>query len=153
MQQLNLPSYSFRFTNSENKLSIFDEIRKKFIMLTPDEWVRQHVVRFLLEEKKYPKSLINVEKTLIINGLRKRYDVVVFNPDGSIFVLVECKAPQIKTAQATFDQIARYNMILKAKYLMVTNGLNHYFCLMDFENEKYIFLNELPNFETINNKL
>jgi predicted type IV restriction endonuclease len=153
MQQLNFPSYSFRFKNSENKLSIFDEIRKKFIILTPEEWVRQHVVRFLLEEKKYPKSLINVEKTLIINGLRKRYDVVVFNPDGSIFVLVECKAPQIKTAQATFDQIARYNMTLKAKYLMVTNGLNHYFCLMDFENEKYIFLNELPNFETINNKL
>jgi predicted type IV restriction endonuclease len=147
MQQLNFPSYSFRFKNSENKVSIFDEIRKKFIILTPEEWVRQHVVRFLLEEKNYPKSLINVEKVLNVNGLRKRYDIVVFNPDGSIFVLVECKAPEIKTAQATFDQIARYNMTLKAQYLMVTNGHNHYFCLMDFENEKYEFLKELPDYE------
>ena len=150
MQQLHFPSYSFRFKNSENKVSIFDEIRKKFIILTPEEWVRQHVVRFLLEEKKYPKSLINVEKVLTINGLRKRYDIVVFNPDGSIFVLVECKAPEIKTSQATFDQIARYNMTLKAEYLMVTNGQNHYFCQMDFENEKYDFLAALPDYKSIN---
>jgi predicted type IV restriction endonuclease len=148
MQQLNFPSYSFRFKNSENKVAIFDEIRKKFIILTPEEWVRQHVVRFLLEEKKYPKSLINVEKTLKVNGLRKRYDVVVYNPDGSIFVLIECKAPKIKIAQATFDQIARYNMTLKSEFLMVTNGLNHYFCQMDFENEKYIFLENLPNYNS-----
>ncbi len=147
MQKLNFPSYSFRFKNSENKVSIFDEIRKKFIVLTPEEWVRQHVVRFLLEEKKYPKSLINVEKVLLVNGLRKRYDVVVFNSDGSIFVLIECKAPEVKTAQATFDQIARYNMTLNAQYLMVTNGLNHYFCLMNFDNEKYEFLKELPEYK------
>jgi predicted type IV restriction endonuclease len=153
MQQLNFPSYSFRFKNSENKVSIFDEIRKKFIILTPEEWVRQHVVRFLLEEKKYPKSLINVEKILNVNGLRKRYDIVVFNPDGSIFVLIECKAPEVKTAQATFDQIARYNMTLKAQYLMVTNGHNHYFCQMDFENEKYEFLKELPVYELKNMKI
>jgi type I site-specific restriction endonuclease len=146
MQQLNFPNYQFRFKNSENKVSIFDEIRKKFIILTPEEWVRQHVVRFLLEEKKYPKSLINVEKVLKVNGLRKRYDVVVYNPDGSIFVLVECKAPEIKISQATFDQIARYNMTLKSTFLMVTNGLNHYFCQMDFENEKYSFLENLPNY-------
>lgn len=147
MQQLNFQSYAFRFKNSENKVSIFDEIRKKFIILTPEEWVRQHVVRFLLEEKKYPKSRINVEKVLKINGLRKRYDVVVFNPDGSIFILVECKAPGVKIAQATFDQIARYNMALKSDFLMVTNGLNHYFCQMDFVNEKYAFLQNLPNYE------
>ena len=152
MQQLNFPSYSFRFKNSENKVSIFDEIRKKFIILTPEEWVRQHVIRFLLDEKKYPKSLINVEKVLTVNGLRKRYDIVVFNPDGSIFVLVECKGPEIKTAQATFDQIARYNMTLKAQFLMVTNGLNHYFCQMDFEKEQYIFLKELPTFTNNQNQ-
>ena len=146
MQKLNFPSYNFRFKNSENKVSIFDDIRKKFIILTPEEWVRQNVIQFLLVEKKYPKSLINVEKVLIINDLRKRYDVVVFNPDGSIFILIECKAPEIKTAQATFDQIARYNMTLKAEYLMVTNGHNHYFCQMDFENEKYQFLKELPDY-------
>jgi hypothetical protein len=146
MQKLNFQQYDFRFKNSENKVSIFDEIRKKFIILTPEEWVRQHVVQFLLEEKKYPKSLINVEKVLKVNGLRKRYDAVVFNPDGSIQVLVECKAPEVKISQATFDQIARYNMTMKAKFLMVTNGLNHYFCQMDFENKKYLFLSQLPDY-------
>ena len=147
MRQLNFSKYKFRFKNSENKVAIFDVIRKKFIVLTPEEWVRQHVVQFLLEEKNYPKSLINVEKVLKVNGLRKRYDVVVYNSDGSIFILVECKAPEIKIAQATFDQIATYNMTLNAQFLMVTNGLNHYFCQMDFENEKYQFLTELPIYQ------
>ena len=146
MQKLNFPEYSFRFKNSENKVLIFDEIRKKFVALTPEEWVRQHVVKFLLEEKKYPKSYINVEKNIKINGLTKRYDIVVFNPDGSIFLLVECKAPEVSITQNVFDQIARYNLKLNAQYLMVTNGLNNYFCQMDFENEKYIFLKELPLF-------
>ena len=149
MQKLNFPEYQFRFKNSENKVAIFDEIRKKFMLLSPEEWVRQNVVRYLIEEKKYPKSLINVEKVLKINGLTKRYDVVVFNPNGSILVLVECKAPEIKISQGTFDQIARYNLTLKAEYLMVTNGLKHYFCKMDFENEKYQFLESLPKFQTM----
>jgi hypothetical protein len=147
MLKLNFPTYPFRFKNSENKVSIFDEIRKKFIILTPEEWVRQHVVHYLINEKKYPKSLINVEKVLTINKLRKRYDVVVFNPDGSIHILVECKAPEIKISQATFDQIARYNMTMKARFLNVTNGLNHYYCQMDFENEKYEFLQSLPDYK------
>jgi predicted type IV restriction endonuclease len=146
MQKLNFPEYSFRFKNSENKVLIFDEIRKKFVVLTPEEWVRQHVVKFLLEEKKYPKSYINVEKNIKINALTKRYDIVVFNPDGSIFLLVECKAPEVSITQNVFDQIARYNLKLNAQYLMVTNGLNNYFCQMNFENEKYIFLKELPLF-------
>ncbi|MFY7935768.1 MAG: type I restriction enzyme HsdR N-terminal domain-containing protein, partial [Flavobacterium sp.] len=132
--------------NSENKVAIFDEIRKKFIILTPEEWVRQHVTQYLLQEKKYPKSYINVEKLIKINDLTKRYDLVVFQPNGALFLLVECKAPEVKITQQTFDQIARYNLTLKAKYLMVTNGLNHYFCEMDFENEKYIFLEQLPDF-------
>ena len=147
MQQLNFPNYNFRFKNNENKVSIFDEIRKKFIILTPEEWVRQHVVQFLMVEKKYPKSLINVEKVLKVNDLRKRYDVVVFNPNGSIHILVECKAPEVKIDQTTFDQIARYNLTLKATYLMVSNGLKHYFCQMDFENEKYHFLQDIPVYE------
>jgi hypothetical protein len=147
MQQLNFPTYTFRFKNSENKVSIFDEIRKKFIILTPEEWVRQHVVHFLMNEKKYPKSLINVEKVLKINGLRKRYDVVVFNTDGTIHILVECKAPEVKISQATFDQIARYNITMQARFLNVTNGLQHFFCQMDFENEKYEFLRDLPNYK------
>ena len=149
MQKLNFPTYAFRFKNSENKVSIFDEIRKKFVILTPEEWVRQNVVRFLLEEKKYPKSYINVEKVIKINSLTKRYDIVVFQPNGKLFLLVECKAPEVPISQNTFDQIARYNMVLEAEYLMVTNGLNHYFCQMDFENEKYQFQNELPNFKKL----
>jgi len=147
MKQLQFPTYSFRFKNSENKVAIFDEIRKKFIIVTPEEWVRQHVVQFLLQDKKYPKSHINVEKLLKINGLIKRYDVVVYKPDGNISILVECKAPEVKISQSTFDQIARYNMTLKAEYLMVTNGLNHYFCKMDYENKKYDFLSELPKYQ------
>ena len=129
-------------------MSIFDAIRKKFIILTPEEWVRQHVVQFLMTEKNYPKSLINVEKVLQVNGLRKRYDIVVFNSEGAIQVLVECKAPEITISQSTFDQIAQYNMTLNSNYLMVTNGLNHYFCQMDFENEKYQFLTESPHYQS-----
>lgn len=146
MQNLNFPTYSFRFKNSENKVSIFDEIRKKFILLTPEEWVRQHVLQFLLQDCKYPKSYVNVEKVIKINGLIKRYDGVVFKPNGTLFLLIECKAPEVPITQHTFDQIARYNLTLKADYLMVTNGLNHYFCQMDFEQEHYIFLKELPEY-------
>lgn len=144
MQELNFPKYSFRFKSSENKLSVFDEIRKKFVLLTAEEWVRQHVVQFLLQHKNYPKSLINVEKVIKVNDLVKRYDLVVYNPDGSIFLLVECKAPNVKITQETFNQIARYNLVLKAEHLMVTNGLNHYFCQMDFEEQKFVFLEDLP---------
>jgi hypothetical protein len=127
-------------------VSIFDDIRKKFIILTPEEWVRQHIVQFLLQEKKYPKSYINVEKLIKVNDLNKRYDIVVFKPNGELFLLIECKSPDVKITQETFDQIARYNLKLNAQFLMVTNGLNHYFCQMDFEKETYIFLEELPFF-------
>ncbi|WP_188604466.1 type I restriction enzyme HsdR N-terminal domain-containing protein [Aquaticitalea lipolytica] len=146
MQKLNFPTYSFRFKNSENKISIFDEIRKKFVILQPEEWVRQHCVHYLMTEKKYPKSLINVEKELIINDLKKRYDIVVFNPDGSIHLIVECKSAKININQDTFDQIARYNLSVNATFLMVTNGINHYYCQMDFENEAYSFLKDIPNY-------
>lgn len=146
MLQLNFPVYEFRFKNSENKVRIFDVIRKKFVVLQPEEWVRQHLVHYLISEKKYPPSLINVEKQLHINGLKKRYDVVVFNSDGSIEILAECKAPEIAINQSTFNQIALYNMNLKANYLMVTNGLEHFYCKMNFEQEKYTFLKDIPDF-------
>ncbi|WP_405198126.1 type I restriction enzyme HsdR N-terminal domain-containing protein [Christiangramia sp. LLG6405-1] len=147
MQKLNFPSYSFRFKNNQNKVAVFDDLRKKFIILTPEEWVRQHTVKFLGKEKNYPASLINVEKQLKIAGLIKRYDVVVFEPKGNIHIIVECKAPKIKITQDTFDQIARYNLSLKANYLMVTNGIEHYFCQMDYEKETYIFLTDLPEYQ------
>ena len=146
MLPLNFPAYTFRFKNSENKVHIFDVIRKKFMVLQPEEWVRQHWVHHLIEDKNYPKSLINVEKQLIINSLKKRYDIVVFNSDGSIRILVECKAPKIKITQTTFDQIAQYNMSLKAEYLIVSNGLEHFYCKMDFNQEKYTFLTDIPDF-------
>ena len=147
MQKLNFPTFSFRFKSSENKTLVFDEIRKKFVVLTPEEWVRLHVVQFLLQEKNYPKSLINVEKQLKLNKTTKRYDIVVFNNDGSIFLIVECKAPSIPISQIVFDQIARYNLALNASFLMVSNGLEHYYCQMDYENECYVFLKDIPNYK------
>ena len=147
MQKLNFPDYSFRFKNSENKITAFDEVRKKFIILTPEEWVRLHTVQYLKLEKNFPLSYINVEKQLMLGKMMKRYDVVVFNASGNIHLIVECKAPSVKICQDTFDQIARYNMNLRATYLMVTNGLEHYYCQMDYEQEKYNFLRELPSFE------
>ncbi|MGB3145809.1 MAG: type I restriction enzyme HsdR N-terminal domain-containing protein [Maribacter sp.] len=146
MQHLNFPGYTFRLKNRENKALIFDLVRKKFVVLTPEEWVRQHVVQYLLVEKNYPLSHINVEKQIILNGLKKRYDIVVFNPDGQLHILVECKAPEIMISQATFDQVARYNFKLNSTYLMVTNGLTHYYCEMDANAEKYQFLKEIPEF-------
>ena len=146
MHQLNFKNYSFRIKKVNDKLFIFDEIRKKFVALQPEEWVRQHVIRFLIEEKKYPKSLINVEKELTINGLSKRYDIVVFLASGDFFLVVECKAPSVRITQSVFDQIARYNLTLKSRNLMITNGLNHYFCQMDYENKQYIFLKDLPDY-------
>ncbi len=147
MQKLNFPNYTFRFKNSENKIAAFDEVRKKFVILTPEEWVRLNTVQFLKCEKQFPLSYINVEKKLILGKLVKRYDIVVYNSKGEIHLMVECKAPSININQETFNQIARYNMNLKATYLMVTNGLQHYFCQMDYEEERYNFLKDLPSFE------
>ncbi|HEA28641.1 MAG TPA: type I restriction enzyme HsdR N-terminal domain-containing protein [Leeuwenhoekiella sp.] len=146
MQELNFPRYSFRVKNSENKLFLFDVVRKKFVRLTPEEWVRQHVVWYLHHELHYPLSLINVEKEIALHQTKKRYDVVVFKRDGSIHLIVECKAPQIGINQTTFDQIARYNLKLHASYLMVTNGHTHYYCTMDYIEEKYQFLREIPTY-------
>lgn len=148
MHSLNFPHYTFRLKNSENKIAVFDELRKKFVQLTPEEWVRQHVVQFLLQEKNIPKSLLNVEKQLKVHNLVKRYDVVSFYPDGKIHLIVECKAASVPITQETFDQIARYNLALNSAFLMVTNGLNHYYCKMDYEKEEYQFLPELPEWNS-----
>ena len=149
MQKLNFPKYNFRFKNNENKTLIFDIIRKKFVILTPEEWVRQHTLHFLITEKKYPVSYINVEKQLLLNDTVKRYDIVIFKNDGDVEIIIECKAPSIPINQVTFDQIARYNLALNSNLLMVTNGLTHYFCKMDIKNKKYIFLRDLPKYEQL----
>ncbi|MDY7396364.1 type I restriction enzyme HsdR N-terminal domain-containing protein [Aureibaculum sp. 2210JD6-5] len=146
MVVLNLPKAELNVKSKENKQFIFDIIRKKHMVLTPEEWVRQHVVHYLINQLKYPKSIIAVEKQLTIYTLKKRFDVLVFNTKGNPEIIVECKAPNVKITQDTFDQIARYNLKLNANYLMVTNGLQHYFCKMDAKNEEYVFLEELPSY-------
>lgn len=144
MIPLKLPAAAFRVKNTENGRAIFDQIRKKFVSLTPEEWVRQHVVELLLSRKRVPKESLSIEKELKIAGTRKRYDIVAFLPDASIFLVVECKAPEVQIDQSTFDQIARYNLELNARYLMVTNGLDHYFCTMDYEKKSYNFIPDIP---------
>lgn len=146
MQRLNFPPYDFRLKSSENKVQIFDIIRKKFVVFSPEEWVRQHVLHWLISDKNYPPSIINVEKQVEINNLRKRCDIIVFNPEGNIEVLVECKSYSTRISQEVFDQIARYNLRLQANYLMVTNGIEHYYCKMDQKKEKYVFLKHIPDF-------
>ena len=146
MEQLNFPNYTFTLKNRENKMYILDLIRKKNLLLTPEEWVRQHCLQFLITELGYPKSLINVEKQIKINGQLKRYDIVVYTPQGNVHILVECKAPSIAISQSTFDQIAQYNMTLKSQFLMLSNGKEYYFCVMDFEKKSYDFLEKLPKY-------
>ena len=147
MRQLNFKQYSFRFKNRENKPLIFDVVRKKFMVLTPEEWVLQNTIQYLVKELNIPLSLINVEKQIKLHGTIKRYDIVTFNPDGSIHLIVECKADSIKISQDTFDQIARYNLVLKSTFLMVTNGMDHYYCKMDLQNQRYSFLETLPEYQ------
>jgi hypothetical protein len=148
MEKLNFHDFDFSFKSKENKTYIFDPIRKKWLVLNPEEWVRQHCIQFLLKTKNVPLGFIQVEKKLNVNNTEKRYDLVVFKPDHSIDLLVECKSPKVKITQKTFDQIARYNLVLKSDYLMLTNGLNHFFCKMDFEKRKYLFLPDLPNYNS-----
>lgn len=148
LQPLALPPYPFKLTDQNGQLFIFDEIRKKQIMLTPEEWVRQHFVQYLIGEKNYPKTLIKLEGGLKLHGMAKRSDIVVFNPLGQKTLMVECKAPDVVIDQKVFDQIARYNITHQIKLLVVSNGLQHYYCNIDFETRKYRFIEELPAYGT-----
>lgn len=146
MIRLNLPQFPFRIKSKENKLYIFDPNRKKQVLLTEEEWVRQHFIEYLIQVKKYPRSLVAVEKQCKVEGLSKRTDVLVFDREGQIQIIVECKAPGVSIDQSVFDQIARYNRSLKAKFLVVTNGMEHFYCQMDHDEEAYRFLPELPDY-------
>lgn len=145
MFQLNLPFYNITLKEENGKHFIFDDIRKKYLRLTPEEWVRQNFVKYLIDEKKYPASLIVIEKGLKLNELTKRADVLIYK-DSTPVLLVECKAPTVKISQDTFDQISRYNLTFKVPYLMVTNGMSHYCCQIDFEKNSYHFLEDIPEF-------
>ena len=149
MKRLNLPTYSFNIKLIEQRKYIFDFIRKKFVLLTPEEWVRQNFLRYLVEEKKYPATLIAVEKEFKLNNLSKRGDAVVYNKSGKPFLIIEFKAPEVKINQKVFDQIARYNMKLSVDYLIVSNGLEHFGCKIDYTNKRYIFLKDIPFYESI----
>jgi len=143
---LNLPSYSLKIKEDNGINYIFDEIRKKYLVLTPEEWVRQHLIQFLIRDKKYPRSLIRLEGGLKLNSLQKRSDILLFNRHGEKILLVECKAPSVKISQDTFDQIARYNYVHKVQWLLVSNGLQHFCCEIDFEKQSYRFVEELPEY-------
>lgn len=146
MEKLHFPDYKFRFKIKENKNCVFDSIRKKWVVITPEEWVRQHCAHFLINEKQYPSSLIAIEKKISVFQTVKRFDLVVYYPDGQVAVLIECKAPKVKISQKVFDQLARYNLKLNSDYMMVTNGLSHYYCKMDKKLQQYKFMEHLPDY-------
>ena len=146
LQPLELPPYPFKIIDENGRLMLFDEIRKKHILITPEEWVRQHFVQYLINQKGYPRSLIKLEGGLKLHGNAKRTDIVVFNPRGEKILLIECKAPSVKIDQKVFDQVARYNMVHKVTLLAVSNGLQHYYCRIDFGNRDYRFIEELPDY-------
>jgi len=149
MQKLNLPEYSFRIKTTAGKDYIFDSLRKKFVRLTPEEWVRQNFVQFLVTEKKYSPALITVEALVKVNANPQRADMVVFDRSGIPVLVAEFKAPDIKISQQTFDQIVRYNMQLKVKFLIVSNGIEHFCCSIDYAENTYAFLPEIPFFVDI----
>ncbi len=130
-------------------MQIFDRLRQRFVALTPEEWVRQHFVNYLIEVKQYPLALMGNEISLELNGVKRRCDTLVAANDGTPLAVVEYKAPSITITQATFDQIARYNMVLHAKCLMVSNGMSHYCCLFDDTKGTYSFLREIPPYPTL----
>lgn len=143
--QINFPKYEFKVRHMGEQPQIFDAIRKRFVALTPEEWVRQHWLRYLVEEKKYPRSLVAVEMSLKLNKLSKRCDIVVFGRNGLPQLIVECKAAEVKLSQKVFDQIARYNLALKVSYLVVSNGWKHYCCAIDAGKGSYHFMEALPD--------
>ncbi|MFZ9030244.1 MAG: type I restriction enzyme HsdR N-terminal domain-containing protein [Bacteroidetes bacterium] len=149
MIPLNFPKYPLQIKSRENKLLVFDPVRKKYVPLTPEEWVRQNCLHYLITDKEYPAGRTLVERQLRVEGLEKRLDIAVCHPDGSILLLVECKAPAVPIDQGVFDQIARYNWKARADFLMVTNGLVHYYCQMDYTRKRYSFLRDLPDFSEL----
>ncbi|UBM62913.1 type I restriction enzyme HsdR N-terminal domain-containing protein [Candidatus Sulfidibacterium hydrothermale] len=145
--QLNLPAYPVKVRGGRTgEKEIWDAFRRKYVRLTPEEWVRQHFLHFLCQSKHYPVSLVAVEKSLTIQGRQRRFDAVVFK-GGTPAVLMEFKAPEVKLTQAVFDQVALYNFALHADYLIISNGLSHYCCKMDYPNNRWYFLKDIPDFD------
>ncbi len=146
MLALNLPKYPIKVKDIEGKKTIFDEIRRQYVALTPEEWVRQHFVHYLIHHKGYSKSLMGNEVLVNLNNQKKRCDTIVYNNRLEPLMIIEYKAPQVKITQDVFNQIYHYNIVLRANYLVVSNGLQHFCCEMDYEMQNYRFLNDIPDY-------
>jgi type I site-specific restriction endonuclease len=149
LKELNLPQYSFKITGDEKSEMIFDPIRKKYVKLTDEEWVRQNFLQYLIQKGKYPPGLIKVEGMFKFNNLKRRTDILLHNRRGEPVMIVECKAPDIPVNDIVFDQIVCYNMEFKVPYIVVTNGLVHYICRVNHEDKTWEFLNVIPLFEDL----
>jgi len=147
--KFNLPSYPLKIRLHQGKQDVFDGLRKKYVALTPEEEVRQLFIQYLINEKKYPSGLLAAEYSLKVNNRKKRADIVAFSNMGHPLLIVECKAPSIKITQKVFDQIAQYNLSLRVDYLIVTNGLEHFCCQLDFTKNSYRFLEDIPEYSEI----
>ncbi len=149
MQELNLPKYPIKLKEEKGTKYIFDSIRKKYLVLQPEEWVRQNFIQYLINDKSFSASLIAIEKGLQLNELKKRADIVIYDNQANPIVLVECKAPKVKINQEVFEQVARYNVVFKVPYLVVTNGMEHYCAKVDFKENGFEFLRELPDYKDL----
>jgi len=149
MQKLNLPEYSVKTRTLDGQQQIFDEIRMKYVTLIPEEWVRQHFINYLVKDRKFPKGLIAVEHPLVINQVSHRADIVAFSSQGKPLVVVECKAPEVQIKQNVIQQVSRYNILLKAPILILTNGLVHFCVRIDFEKNITLTLDSIPFFQDI----
>ena len=146
MYPLNLPSFDVKIRKRENGVEIFDPLRRKYVSMTPEEWVRQHFVHYLISEKGYPASLMANETTIKLNTLTKRCDTVVYNNQLEPLVICEFKKPDVEITQQVFDQVVRYNIVLKVKYLVVSNGMSHYCCKMNYDDMSFDYLQEIPDY-------
>ena len=145
MQTLNLPTYSFTIKSEQGRSHIFDAFRRKYVVLTPEEWVRQHFLQYLVQDQGFPASLIAVEKEFSFNRMKKRTDILVHNRQGEPVLLVECKSPSVPVTREVFDQIGLYNLSYKVPWLVVTNGMKHYCCKLNEDRAEYEFADRLPN--------
>ena len=149
MFRLNLPQYEINITEKDGKRLIFDFLRRKYVALTPEEWVRQHFTHYLVEHKGYPKGLLGNEIELQIGDKRLRCDSILYNKVAQPQMIIEYKAPTVPLQQKVFDQISAYNLLLRVDYLLISNGMEHYCCKMDYEHRKYIFLQDIPDYEKL----
>lgn len=149
---LNLPPFEAKISKTDTGMVIFDRLRRRYVALTPEEWVRQHFVNYLISEKNYPASLMANEAKIVLNALTRRCDTIVYDNNLIPKMLLEYKSPDVKISRQVFDQIVRYNIVLRVKYLVVSNGLTHYACEMDYETQSFRYLDEIPDYGALTGK-